>query len=121
MYELRVEDVESGTWWIVSKRYRNFSSLHAELTQIWPQLSELAFPVKILGSNLQPSVIEERVVALELFIRECLSLLTKYACMVLPASRALGLIQEFLALPEHVDAVDAELIHEQVLFALWNI
>lgn len=60
-------------------------------------------------------MIEERVVGLELFIREALSLLTQYACMVLPASRALRLLQEFLLVPEHIDEVDAELIHEQVV------
>jgi hypothetical protein len=57
MYVLRVEDVESGSWWLASKRYRDFAAMQQGLVSLWPPTAELAFPQKIIASNRQPAVI----------------------------------------------------------------
>lgn len=46
-YRLRVEDVETGGWWLVSKRYRDCASLRAQLAAAWPPAHNLAFPAKV--------------------------------------------------------------------------
>ena len=47
VYVLRIEDLESGVWWSIEKRYRDFYELQQQLTTLWPSLVELPFPPKV--------------------------------------------------------------------------
>ncbi|XP_041984527.1 PX domain-containing protein kinase-like protein [Aricia agestis] len=55
--------------WTVSRRYRDFSSLHASLQQA---NIELPLPPKKLIGNMQPSFIAERQIALQNYIKKVL-------------------------------------------------
>ena len=67
---------------------------------------------------LAPSsrVVEDRMIALEAFLRDCVALLGVYACSDSRAGQALQTLQTFLRVPQHVDAVDPDLIMEQVIY-----
>jgi hypothetical protein len=71
-----------------------------------------------LAQVLAPSarVIEDRMIALEAFLRDCVALLGIYACSDARAGEALQTLQSFLHVPQHVDAVDPDLIMEQVIY-----
>ena len=73
--------------WNVERRYRDFRELQTQLITLWPSLAELPFPPKHIA-KMQPHVIEERIVALELFMRNCVSILGVYvgAAIYRPAS-----------------------------------
>ena len=68
---------------------------------------------------MQPHVIEERIVALELFIRTCASVLTVYALIDYRCGQALRLVQDFVGLYTHLDVEDySDAQHPSVLIAL---
>lgn len=56
------------------------------------------------------------MIALEAFLRDCVALLGIYACSDARAGKALQTLQTFLHVPQHVDAVDPDLIMEQVIY-----
>ena len=68
---------------------------------------------------MQPHVIEERIVALELFIRTCASVLTVYALIDYRCGQALRLVQDFVGLYTHLDVEDYSDVQDlSVLIAL---
>jgi hypothetical protein len=97
LYVLRVEDEESGLQWNVRKRYNDFYALHKELSGLSRYLNDISFPKKrIVHSRLSLRVIEERIVALEQFIRHAVHRLTLYSTTDAQASQSLCKVQEFL-------------------------
>ena len=86
----------------MEKRYRDFLELQTQLVTLWPSLSELPFPPKHIA-KMQPHVIEERIVALELFMRNCVSLFGVYSLIDYRCGQALRLVQEFLGLHVYVN------------------
>lgn len=59
-------------------------------------------------------VVEARAVALEAFLRGCVARLGACACVDVRAGAALALVQGFLDVPAHVDALDPDLVLAQV-------
>ena len=78
---------------------------------------ELAYcclpPFEVLAPSVR--VVEDRVVTLEAFLRDCAALLGTFACVDARAGVALAAVQAFLEVPAHLDAVDPDLVMEQVL------
>jgi hypothetical protein len=61
--------------WEICRRYRHFQALHQELTSRLPNLKLPSLPGKkksIFGSSLDPSIVEERKVSLEAYLRNLL-------------------------------------------------
>jgi hypothetical protein len=112
-YILRVEDVESGLVWIVTRRYNEFYGLYEELNEASHFLRDLEFPRKRLTLRLSVRVIEQRVTMLEQFIRRALHILTLNACIDSSASHGLRRIQNFLAVEKHVDCIHPPLVDDQ--------
>ncbi len=94
LYVLRVEDVESGLEWTSMKRYRDFFSLHQELSAMSHHILAVPFPRKKIV-RLHSAVVEERIVALESFIRIALNNLTVHSAADFNASKALRHMQNF--------------------------
>ncbi|XP_047519458.1 PX domain-containing protein kinase-like protein isoform X2 [Pieris napi] len=98
-YILRVQKGPSKeNKWTVSRRYRDFASLHLSIQQAY---IDLPLPPKKLIGNMQPSFIAERQVALQQYINEIL----KYQILALslpvrrfldPCSYPLHLAEEAL-------------------------
>ncbi|XP_045521853.1 PX domain-containing protein kinase-like protein isoform X5 [Pieris brassicae] len=98
-YILRVQKGPSkGNKWTVSRRYRDFASLHLSIQQAY---IDLPLPPKKLIGNMQPSFIAERQVALQQYVNEIL----KYQILALslpvrrfldPCSYPLHLAEEAL-------------------------
>jgi hypothetical protein len=98
IYVVRVEDVETGLQWVVHRRYRDFASLNDELSDLSHFTKDIPFPRKRLTSSKNPRVIEERIVALEQYVRRVLHVFTLYATMDPLASRSLRHLQNFLGM-----------------------
>eukprot|EP01035_Chromulina_nebulosa_P022404 gene22404-29010_t len=98
-YVLRVEDVESGLQWIVHRRYRDFFSLHEELSDLCPVTRNIEFPKKKIIIRKTAKLVENRI------LRKTLHLLTQHVTVDCSASRALRHLQVFLGLDKYVDAV----------------
>ena len=114
LYVLRVEDEESGLQWNVQKRYNDFYSLHKELTRLSKYLNDLQFPKKrIVHSRLSLRVIEERIVALEQYIRHAVHRLTIYSTSDAQASLSLRKIQEFLDVEMFIDCLKPPPVDDQ--------
>ena len=96
IYVLRVEDVETGLQWVVHRRFRDFASLNDELSDLSHFTKDIPFPRKRLTSSRNARVIEDRIVALEQYIRRVLHVFTLYATMDPLASRSLRHLQSFL-------------------------
>ncbi len=97
LYVLRVEDVESGLEWCCTKRYRDFHSLYQTLLTMSHYVQDVPFPKKKLV-RMHSKVIEERIIALESFIRLALHNLTTHSATDFTASKALRHIQNFFGL-----------------------
>jgi hypothetical protein len=103
VYVLRVEDVESGLQWSAHWRYRDFFQLQVELAEMCHLTKDIPFPRKrLVGSSY---VVEERIHALEDYIRTAIHVLTNYASTETAASKALRHIQTFLSVGRYVDCV----------------
>jgi hypothetical protein len=117
-YMIRIEDIESGRQWVVRRRYRDFLALHDDLLKMShytrvlillfllsqtihppPLPQDIPFPKKRLVSlRTTAYIIEERIVALEQFLRMAIYRLTHYSTMDAEASQALRRMQLFLGL-----------------------
>ena len=114
LYVLRVEDEESGLQWNVRKRYNDFYSLHKELSGMSKYLTDIPFPRKrIVSSKLSLRVIEERIVALEQFMRQGVHRLTQYATSDAQASQSLRRVQEFLDVSMFINCLKPPPIDDQ--------
>lgn len=113
VYILRVEDVESGLHWVVSKRYQDFHSMYEEILDISTFIKDVEFPKKRLALRLSAKVIEGRILALEQFVRKALHTLTVYAPMDSSASEALRHLQAFLGVDKHMDCVHPPILDDQ--------
>ena len=113
IYVLRVEDVETGLQWVVHRRYRDFASLNDELADMSHFTKDVAFPRKHLTSSKNSRIIEERIVALEQFLRRVLHVLTLYATMDPLASRSLRHLQNFLGVDRYIDCIHPPLVDDQ--------
>lgn len=77
-----VSPVSSPLLAYVPKLPSLFSKLHQELLAMWPPIADLPFPVKRpMSRMLLGAVLEERIVALEVFLQGALSLLGVYAAI----------------------------------------
>ncbi len=113
VYILRVEDVESGLHWVLSKRYQDFHSLYEEMADISNFVKDVEFPKKRLALRLSAKIIEGRILALEQFVRKALHTLTVYASMDSSASEALRHLQTFLGVDKHMDCVHPPILDDQ--------
>jgi hypothetical protein len=113
LYVLRVEDVETGLQWVVHRRYRDFHSLHEELSDMNSLVKDIAFPKKSMTLRSSAALIESRIVALEQYIRRVLHLLTLYATMDPQASRSLRHVQSFLGVDKYIDCIHPPLTDDQ--------
>jgi hypothetical protein len=112
-YILRVEDVESGLVWVVTRRYNEFYALYEELNELSHFLRDLDFPRKRLTLRLSAKVIEQRVTMLEQYLRRALHVLTLNASVDSSASHALQRVQHFLSIEKHVDCVHPPIVDDQ--------
>lgn len=112
-YILRVEDVESGLVWVVTRRYNEFYALYEELNELSHFLRDLDFPRKRLTLRLSAKVIEQRVTMLEQYLRRALHILTLNASVDSSASHALQRVQHFLSIEKHVDCVHPPIVDDQ--------
>jgi len=102
VYVIVVEDVSTGTWWKVTKRFTEFRTLQAELVKLLPSLDEISFPRRRLAMKAviaHVEVVEQRITQLEIFLRKALWVC---ACGILDDSKyasALGLLESFLEVP----------------------
>ena len=111
VYVLRIEDVESGLQWAAQWRYRDFFQLNIELNEMCNFTKDIPFPRKrLMGTN---SVVEERILALEEYIRVAIHVLTQYAGTEASASKALRHIQAFLGVGRYVDCVKPPKMDDQ--------
>ena len=114
LYVLRVEDEESGLQWNVRKRYNDFYALHKELSGLSKYLQDIPFPKKrIVHSRLSLRVIEERIVALEQFIRQAVHRLTLYSTSDAQASQSLRKVQDFLDVPMFINCLKPPALDDQ--------
>lgn len=113
VYILRVEDVESGLVWMVSRRYNEFHTLYEELNDITHSIRDVDFPRKRLTLRLSVRVVEQRVTMLEQFLRKSIHTLTHHASIDSTASNALRRIQHFLAVEKHVDCIHPPVLDDQ--------
>ena len=97
-YVMRVEDVESGNSWIISRRFRDFFALQERLVAM--DLGSLIEAVPALPAKMNlrknSAVVEMRIVGLEDYIRGLLALLSSTAAMDRKATDALRTVQTFL-------------------------
>eukprot|EP00981_Chlorochromonas_danica_P001373 scaffold292_cov161-Ochromonas_danica.AAC.11 len=121
-YILRVEDVESGLQWMVSRRYSDFYSLYETLQFRCGRLAtlylpEIDFPKKRVFTPFsqqgQRRLVETRLSGLESFLRKLLYKLTTYACVDKSAGEGLAAIQVFLEVPRHIDCLHPPLVDDQ--------
>ena len=111
VYVLRVEDVESGLQWTAQWRYRDFFQLHQELCEMSYFTKEIPFPRKrLIGLS---HVVEERILALEEFVRTAVHVLTSNAGMDPGASKALRHIQTFLGVGRYLDCIKPPKMDDQ--------
>jgi hypothetical protein len=111
VYVLRVEDVESGLQWAAQWRYRDFFQLHQELCEMSYFTKEIPFPKKrLMGLS---HVVEERIVALEEFVRTAVHVLTCNASLDPGASKALRHIQTFLGVGRYLDCIKPPKMDDQ--------
>ena len=114
LYVIRVEDVESGYQWGISKRYRDFYSLNEELTDLSNFTREVPFPKKHLPTFRRSNrFIEERIVVLEQYLRKMLHSLTVYATSDPAASKCLRHLQNFLGVDKFIDCMRPPKIDDQ--------
>mmetsp|Transcript_2588 Transcript_2588/g.4712 ORF Transcript_2588/g.4712 Transcript_2588/m.4712 type:complete len:1040 (+) Transcript_2588:154-3273(+) len=114
LYVLRIEDEESGLQWNVRKRYNDFHALHKELQGLSKYLQDIPFPKKrIVTSRLSLRVIEERIVALEQFLRQAVHRLTQYSTSDAQASQSLRKVQEFLDVEMFIDCLKPPPLDDQ--------
>jgi len=114
LYVIRVEDVESGYQWGISKRYRDFYALNEELSDISHFTREVPFPKKTLPTFRRSNrFIEERIVVLEQYLRKMLHSLTIYATSDPAASRCLRHLQTFLGVDKFIDCMRPPKIDDQ--------
>lgn len=114
LYVIRVEDVESGYQWGISKRYRDFYALNEELSDISHFTKEVPFPKKHLPTFRRSNrFIEERIVVLEQYLRKMLHSLTIYATSDPAASKCLRHLQTFLGVDKFIDCMRPPRIDDQ--------
>ena len=114
LYVIRVEDIESGYQWGISKRYRDFYALNEELSDISHFTREVVFPKKHLPTFRRSNrFIEERIVVLEQYLRKILHSLTVYATSDPAASKCLRHLQNFLGVDKFIDCLRPPKIDDQ--------
>ena len=114
LYIIRVEDVESGYQWGISKRYRDFYALNEELSDISYFTREVPFPKKSLPTFRRSNrFIEERMIVLEQYLRRMLHSLTIYATSDPAASKCLRHLQNFLGVDKFIDCMRPPKIDDQ--------
>ena len=103
-YVMRVEDVESGNSWIISRRFRDFFALQERLVAMDLGALIEAVPALPAKMNLRKNsaVVEMRIVGLEDYIRGLLALLSSTAAMDRNATNALKTVQTFLGTSRYV-------------------
>jgi len=113
VYVLRVEDVQSGLQWVVQRRYSDFFALNEELLDMTHFTKEVEFPRKRLSIRNTAKLVENRIVALEQYMRRMLHILTLYATMDSSASRTLRHLQTFLGVDNYLDCVHPPALDDQ--------
>lgn len=112
-YVIRIEDIESGLHWSISKRFNEFFTFYEELRDMCPYVREIDFPKKRIAMKNSPKLVEMRIVGLELYLRKSLHTLTLYASMDNSASRALRHLQQFLGVDRKIDCIHPPLMDDQ--------
>lgn len=111
VYVLRVEDIDSGLQWTVQWRYRDFFRLYLELGEMCFMVKDLPFPKKRFVGNSY--VVEERIVAIEQYLRCAVSMLTSDAVADISSSRALRHLQGFLGVSRYLDCLHPPKMDDQ--------
>lgn len=113
-YILRVEDVESGLQWQIRRRYREFYELHQQLLEECPALEDVPFPGKRLPAmRRNTKLVEERIGALEYFLRQCIHGTALFATIRPNCARALHIIQAFLFVSKHLSPSNPPALDDQ--------
>ncbi|KAG0146919.1 hypothetical protein CROQUDRAFT_62281 [Cronartium quercuum f. sp. fusiforme G11] len=82
VHKLTEEDGSFGSGWIVTRRYNEFNLLHKSLKDRYPIARQLDFPAKIIGIGIGMSIgssnsktlIEQRKLALERYLRSLIQI-----------------------------------------------
>lgn len=73
VFKIQVEHKATGHSWFVFRRYTDFVRLHKKLKEAFPAVNFVLPPKKWLGSNFNPSFLDERLHGLQKFVQSVLA------------------------------------------------
>ena len=73
IFKLRIENYEKNNFWLVLRRFTDFTRLHAKLKGAFPQVNLVLPKKKWFGNNFSSGFIDTRIAGLQTFINTILS------------------------------------------------
>lgn len=73
IFKLRIENYEKNSFWLVLRRFTDFTRLHAKLKQLYPNVNLVLPKKKWFGNNFSAGFLDTRVAGLQTFINAILS------------------------------------------------
>lgn len=104
VYVVWVQDVRSSAEWIVKRRFREFHDFRDTLVNIRPSIGRLEFPQKRLAVGETTSIVNERLILLQKFLRKISSLVCLNSLHPSTARVQMAL-QQFLDVNIRVDTI----------------
>lgn len=91
IFKLMIENYESNNFWLVLRRFTDFSRLHQRLSALFPNVSLVLPRKKWFGNNFDERFIDTRITGLQKFIDDILRN---------PDLRRCGIVREFFCLDD---------------------
>ncbi|CAO1298621.1 unnamed protein product [Diamesa tonsa] len=91
IFKLRIENYESNNFWLVLRRFTDFTRLHNKLKSLFPNTSLVLPKKKWFGNNFSSGFIDNRIAGLQTFINTILQDSDMRCCPV---------VREFFCLDE---------------------
>lgn len=91
IFKLRIENYESNNFWLVLRRFTDFTRVHNKLKSLFPNTSLVLPKKKWFGNNFSSGFIDNRIAGLQTFINTIL---------LNPEMRSCPVVREFFCLDE---------------------
>lgn len=91
IFKLRIENYEKNSFWLVLRRFTDFTRLHTKLKQLFPNINLVLPKKKWFGNNFSSGFLDTRIAGLQTFINTILGN---------PEMRKCPVVREFFCLDE---------------------
>lgn len=91
IFKLRIENYENNNFWLVMRRFTDFTRLHTKLKSLYPNVNLVLPKKKWFGNNFSAGFIDTRIAGLQTFINSILGN---------PGMRKHQIVREFFCLDD---------------------